>query len=756
MGEMKNVTTTPSQKNTQKSTEPSQKKGHKTLWWVFGVVVGMVLIGGLVYGLIIYDKYVRGIVVETVLPGAPHLVMHVTINPTAQQYIDLEMNMEKIPGYHLLKKELDDTGTGKTLSAFIHDSLAEQGLNYEEDIAPALADEAIIVVPDISAAKGKLEEQIAHVQTKTLALTQNERGVIMGVQTDHVQFVEAPDGAQEELQEPQDVPKQPLQQEQQNGGLSADADIKFIMSAEVKNMSEARSTLKKFQEDGSLYDMEQKSIYGYRYYRQQLKNDDGHSSAIGVGDLYHALLGGHWIFSNDEEYLIDAIARKKVNSFLGFTVDDDELPSVSLSEDTVYNGLYENLQANGKSFLASAFVNVDQTILTGQNDQAQQMNVQIDNEIASYIKYPDRYKGAFGVMIDPKGILIKNVTHQEVISSEDVMNTPYNVGMVEQIPSQLNDKFTDGFLEYDNIQDLYYSFKKNALTQEGIDALNEMRDQMRVDIGLDYETDVIDQLEGEMALSLFTRAAVAPEGALMVRVNDQARMVTSFEKMVNALKMMYMEKLRAQEMMCVSIEDAQMATEFGCDVLSGQIVAIDNSGITQTDVAQGKIYSYKVPETEISFDFGFKDNILIFGSNFATVESLLGADPTMSLAQDQSYELSFSELDKEGYIVARVKPFGIWNGISYMLDAYIYGQMQLSDEELEAMPPEQRVMIDQMRAQQDDIAFLIGTLTRTFDTITGIRSIAESDSYVRTGTYFYLKDLPEEEKNRANEIIDKF
>lgn len=731
----------------------SKKHGHKLLWWIFGGVLGLVLVGGLIYGLITYDKYVRTIDVETVMPGGSHLVLHVTINPAAQQYVDLEINMEKIPGYHLIKKELDEAGTGKTLSQFIHDSLAQQGLNYEDDIAPALADEAIIVIPDVSAVKGKLEEQIARAQTRTLALAPNERGVIMGVQSENNDLVQLDEGQESSVEMPQEpeVEEQPLEAPEET--VASQTPIKFMMSAKVKDMSEARRTLKKFQEDESRYNMEQKNIYGYKYYRQQMKNDHGDGSLVGVGDLYHALLGGQWIFSNDEEYLRDAIARKKAIGPLGFMFDEDDLPEASLAEDAVYNGLSENLEAHGKAFLASAFINVDQSIFTGRADSTE-MTVQMENEIASYIKYPQRYKGAFGVMIDPKGILIKNVTHQETILSEDIKNTPYNVGMVENVPSQLNEKFTDIFLEYDNIRDLYYSFKKNALTQEGIDELNVMRDQMRVDIGLDYETDVIDQLEGEMALSLFTRATVAPEGALMVRVNDPARMVTSFEKMVEALKMVYMEKLRAQEAMCISIEDVQMATEFGCDTLSGQIVAIDDSGITQTDVANGTIYSYKVPETQMSFDFGFKDHILIFGSNYATVESLLGADPELQLAKDRSYELSFSELDKEGYIVARVKPFGVWNGISYMLDAFIYGQMQFSEEELSAMPPEQRVMIDQMRAQQDDLSFLIGALARTFDTVTGIRSIAESDNYVRTGTYFYVVDLPEADKKRANEIID--
>lgn len=765
MDDAKPITDTAVKQGEQQSKAPEVKKlstpkkhRRKVLLWIFGIVCSVLIISGIACIFISYDKYVRAVDVEKLMPGGSHLVLHVTINPQAEQYVDLEKNMEKIPGYHLLKKELDESGTGKTLSAFIYDSLAENGLNYEEDIAPVLADEAMIAVPDVSAVKDRLKEQIAHVQTKTIALSPNERGMIMGVQSEHsdlAQFTDEPKALSEFFSDQNlafdEGAQEKIDPVEKNVSV---APVKFIMAAKVQSITEARRTLKKLMENETRYAMEQKKVFGFTYYRQQIKNDSGESSAVGVGNLYHALIGGQWLFSNDEDYLTNAIARKKVDSLLGFTVDEADLPSASLAEDIIYNGLYENLQANGKPFLASAYINVDQSILTGRNNSTE-MNLRMGEDITSYIKYPQRYKGAFGVMVDPKGVLIKNVTHQEMILSEDVKNTPYNVGIVEQIPSQLNDKFTDVFLEYDNVQDLYYSFKKNALTQEGIDALNKLRGEMRVEIGLDYETDVIDQLEGEMALALFTRATLAPEGALMVRVKDSQRMIASLEKMVRVLKTVYMEQLRVQEAMCISVDDPEMATTFGCNALSGQIVAIDDSGITQTAVANGTIYSYKVPETQMSFDFGFKDDILIFGSNFATVESLLNVDSAMQFAQDESYVKSFAELDKEGYIVARVKPFGVWNGVSYMLDELLYGQMQFSQEELAQMLPEQRAMIDELRTQQDEMFFLIGALARTFDTVTGIRSIAQTDNYVRTGTYLYLKDLPEEDKKRANEIIDK-
>ena len=79
---------------------------------------------------------------------------------------------------------------------------------------------------------------------------------------------------------------------------------------------------------------------------------------------------------------------------------------------------------------------------------------------------------------------------------------------------------------------------------------------------------------------------------------------------------------------------------------------------------------YKIPETSLSFDLGFKDGKAIFGSHHAIVLAAmkdLGKNTDLSIAKSKEFGVISENVFAEGYSKACINTLGLWNSVEYYI-----------------------------------------------------------------------------------------
>jgi hypothetical protein len=367
------------------------------------------------------------------------------------------------------------------------------------------------------------------------------------------------------------------------------------------------------------------------------------------------------------------------------------------------------------------------------------------------------------------------------------------------LPSRLNGKFADVYFSYANIKELYYSFKKNQLTDEGRDRLNEIRNEAASMINFDFETDLIDQFDGELAGVMYTKSKEAPEGAVLVTVKDEEKMVQVFTELIELGKAVYLEQAQSSleriSRMCSrassSSNNNPYSPNYGgyksfyspqdcSEMIAKQervMELIANTGLQETETALGKIYSYKFPLKEMSqgmvpfdfsFDFGFWEGKMILASNYATVEKLMeefNSGEEERLYQNENFQKAIKRLGvEEGYSKAYLRPYGLWNVGEYVYSEFKKEKEAAMSRALEgsssqsqgmtpaspleaALTPSEQEMEEQVRA--------ISKIFKTLNAVTGVNSSIKEGEYVKSTTFFEIKELPAEEKAEAEKILEE-
>lgn len=754
----------PEEGEKKKSSNPLPKS-RTWLKWIVGLGALLIVLGAILLGVYYYDLYKKKSEITELLPGGAHIVMKIQINADAAQYTHLENVMERIPGYHLFKKRIDKTGSGKTLSEHVRETIRSYNLDYDDDIKTVLGDEAIVVLPDILELSRNLRDRVPFLPNQITTITSDEQkqSFLSRFLTTTEAFTIPSDSLSTDL----------------DSGAEPPLEADFLMSAQIIDLDQAKNVLKKMQSDEARYTVDKKKAHGLPYVRLQEKID-GQNSLIGIGDMYHTIIGGHWIISNNEQLMTDTLARK---SALGWFAFLSKKPSQdALRNDDTFNSVDSVLESKDASNLFSVFVNVNMKELSDALTHGDNQNT-----LSEYFNYPERYIAGFAVEVDEKGFVMRSVTEDTSVANQDFTNTPISEGLTQKIPANLNEKFGDFYIEYDNIKDLYYSFKNNGLTPKGIQKLNEVRDDIATEIGIDYETDIIDQIAGGVASVLFARSGQAPEGAILMEVVDPERMRLSMEKAIEVFKESTIEKVRSDAEFCKEYNELLINQESEYDQFSDQsffapqecpdveqqVQAIRDSSIVETQTGAGTIYSYKSPEnTDISFDFGFQDSIMIAATNFATVESVFVAmeKTAGTFATQEDFLQAFEGLEQEGYVVQYVKLLGVWNSIQYVFD-YFTKQEELpgegedstqsetaTDAEMFDQPidPEIQAFQQEIKQRGQDIRFLIGAYMRVIDTIASISKGEQGNENISGNTRIQITDISPEDLQRANAILDGF
>lgn len=701
------------------------------------IILVAVFSGGVFFGLGFYDKYLRVLSVESVLPSNANIVAKITINPDGEQFTLLESNLKKFPGYDLLKKELDDAGDGKTVSQVIQDKFKERGLDFQSDIKPVISDEAYVVIPNASPLGKNIQNDLllSFEQKKAeslAALSDNKDKVVLGERDDK---------------------KRPAQ-------------LDFIVASEIKDVKKAKDVLLKLQKDDR-YKVTIKSNDGYSYYELSLKDDNSSPSYINYAVTYHAMLGSNWVFTSNENYMKEVIGLRKKQQIFSSLFSKGKI--ASLENDTDFQKVDKELNDKSDRRLVEVYYKINFSDFFGKRDC-----VGSDcSSVTDYIKYPENIISGFLVRVEPDGIVLTMDSNS--VSLGDMQNVPVEKSLAKKIPQQVNGRWTDVFVEYNNMKELYYGFKKNNLTDKGLEEWNKAISDMKNAIGIDIESNFIDLISGNSSFVLFTKKDLSPEGAAIFEISDPQKMNDTMHKIIEVIKNFQIEMyssyadMNVEDSYDVTNQDYVRQKQAMQKKYQEALKRVENSSITETDLAEGKIYSYAiespeidslVPSFKVTLNYSLEDGRFIFSTDFFALQSLLvglksGAQG--ALADSADYKTASRYYAPQMYADSYINTQGICNSMEYYYHKFFDGlysnQSQFCDEVDKDECQKQQDSIVEMKQEQEDGMFAFVSIARTLK-LTGVYSALAGEA-VKTSWFLNIVEIPKDEKDRAERILEK-
>ncbi len=699
----------------------------------------LVVIGFL--GIEFYDTYLKKIATEKVVKGEVNVVLKINTDVDFEQYQLLDEHLKKFPGYELLEKELDETGKGKSPSQFIQDKLKENNLNFQNDIRPVLGQDLYVLIPNLESLEKNLWHRMAFLKDNTNALL-NRQAEEHRIQKGFL--------AQSEISQSKDESKvlgTTTDYYAMNKDVPKMEPLDFIIASQIKDLKEAKRVLNKIKLDKSTYKVKETKLKGYIYYQiENLKCKSDKTVPFDVNTTYHALIGRNWVMSTNENDLKEMIRQRKKDHVLtmlkGPFIKKTQEMMVLENSCEFKNVMDEIAPQKEKGIILGYFkVNFKKFF-----DIPQGHEESYGYSPTKYFKYPEKFVFGFLFKVEQSGIALRSVSNQ--VSLKNAAKAPYTQGLVEKIPTMVDGRFTDVYFENENVKDLYYNFKENNLTKEGLDEWNKIRKEVDDEVGIDFERDIIDQLNGNVAAALFAKRELEPEGAIIAEIENKERIVESARKMIEMVKTAYIGMLsigsgsslympqQQENIGDYSINSYYPGTSEDQEQMNALIETIRNSQLTETQTEQGTIYSYKLPETSFSFDFGFSGNILILGSHFAATKEIMGELANGSvpkLADDENYRTVSSYIFPEGYSKLFVNTFGVWN-----MFEYYFNQFGLFDQQ-----------------EDKDMFFAIGAIVRTINLIGSVNATSQDEQSAKSSVYFNIKELPKEVKDRAECLLEE-
>ena len=721
----------------EEEDELKQKSSKIKKYAITGIVIiaAFAMSAGGLWGMELYDKFLKSIPIEEVLPGDAEAVLLINLNPDSPQYVLLDEQFKKFPGHGKIMKEFDDVGEGKTLSQFFQDKLKEHGLDFQADIKPVLGETGYVLIPNLKPIESEFQKRFSWLNQGTRSFAkdyfalnddpekiafdltgQNTR--VLGMTSDYF--------------------------------MTADMDtsiesIDFIIASEVKDISEAKQVIEKIRSNTDAYEVSEKDHQGYQYFKvTNLQNDSGEESLVNIKDTYHALVGQNWIMATREEDIKRIVENRKSEHTLTKIIPFRKVEADTfepLARNDQYQGVLNDLRAQNQD-TGSGLITGYYTLNFNDFFKPGQSSDELGTSYTDFFKYPDRLVGGLMIKAQEDGIVFRSTSNQFTL--EDTDNILFDEGLVGEIPYQLDNRWADVFFEYDNVKSLYYSFKRNNLTKEGLDTWNETRQGLNAALGIDLERDLVDQLTGALAVAVYTRKGLEPEGVVIADIENKDKVLSTIGKLIELGKQTYSQM--SPYAICFDPNvSAELQKDSFCDqlqldkaqrkILEEQAAQIMNSSLVETQTEFGTIYSYKLPGTSFSFDFGFKDQQVVFGSHYAIVEASLrdlGKNPDASIAKSKEYQLVASNVYPEGYSKVCVNSLGLWNSIEY------YAAMLMPDQ-----------------TQNDrDMMSAMGSIVKTINLFGGADTISKERKDTMSSIYLGIKELPKEEREKAEQFIN--
>lgn len=712
----------------------------------------LVVVGGY-FGLDAKDIYLTKVPLENILKGDGEVVVSLNSDTDFQQYKFLDDNLRKFPGYKLIEKELDDVGEGKTMSQAFQDELAAHNLSFDEDIRPVIDNKTLVVIPTVKPLTNELQKFTFNIGKKAkhaLRLRELEGEV-----------VSAEDAlASGEIAEAGKIKVLGLTSDFYAEGMSENEKkaepVDFVIGAGVKSLRKAKQVLEKIKGDTAKYDVSEVKFKGYTYYKvtRKLSEEDLNELLSSVKDTYHALIGHNWVMATNEADLKEMISARKENHTLSKLAfwKKPEINMKNLASDGNYNVIKKDLTVKAQEGLISVYLK------TNMNDLAPSANPEFKQK--QFFKTPeeDLLLGLL-LRVTPDGLVLRAASNQMNLSG--IQNTPIETGLIQKMPQKVANRWTDVYSETANVKDLYYNFKKNNLTKDGVDALNEAREGVKEMVGVDFdfEADLIDHFSGNAAFTAFTARGLAPHGSFIVEIDDDVAMLESVNKIVDIVKniqllpyqMMMQPPMTNSSLADPSMQDSMTSTPPSFEMpaemkqmYEDKIKAIQESGLVEMQTDAGSVYVYQIPGMpELSLSCAFSEGKMMMGTNQDVVVDLVkefGVGNTVKLTKTEDFSRITQNIHSEGYAKSIIVPLGLWNGTSYYME-------QMSS-----------AMGYGMQEEDKEVINAIGTFVKTINAISAIETVSptsEDRSLAKSAIYIDIKEVSAEEKEYAERILEK-
>ncbi|MBT3356313.1 DUF3352 domain-containing protein [bacterium] len=723
-----------------------------------GFLLTILLVVGGYFGFEARDVYLAKVPLEEILKGDAEVVFNINSNADFEQYKYLDDNLRKFPGYKWLEKELDDVGEGKTMSQAFQDELAAHNLSFNDDIKKVIGDKTIAVIPSVTSLTNELQKFALNTgkNAKNSLRKRELEGKIVNANEAWISGDMTEVGRVKVLGLTSDFYAQGSSMEQKQP-----EPVDFLIGASIKSLKEAKRVLNKIKKDTTNYQVAEVKFEGYTYFKvtRKIENEEEVNEMLSsVKDTYHALVGHNWIMATKESDLKEMISARRANHVLSKITfwKKNESAMTSLANDGNYQLIEKDLAFNSQNGLISAYLKVDYTSLMSSSspeDTAYKPKKFFKSQES------DLLLGAL-FRVTPSGVVIRTSSNQ--INLVGVNNTPIETGLIQKMPKHFADRWTDVYFETSKVKSLYYNFKKNNLTQDGIDAVNEAREAVRDSFGVnfDMESDFIDHFNGDIAFGVFTGNRQAPHAAMVVEVDDEVAMLESVRKIVEITKiiqlMPYQMMMGAsspisaqsnssneQDIMRPSANSLTMPKETQ-EMYAKKIKEIQDSSLIEVQTDPGPSYVYDIPGVPgISLTCSFFDGKMILGTDQNVVVSLqkeFGNGNATKLIKADEFERIVKNIYPQGYSKSLITPLGVWNGFSYYME-------QIASAMGTGMDQEER-----------EVVSAIGTVFRTINSISSIQTISpasEEKSRSKSSLYIDIKEVDAEEKERAEEILMK-
>ncbi|MEF3691696.1 MAG: DUF3352 domain-containing protein [Candidatus Moraniibacteriota bacterium] len=710
------------------------------------------ILGGVVYfGLDFYEKKIRTVALEKVLPKDSNGIIKVNINPDSNQFQLLESNMQKFPGYDILKKEFDEAGEGKTMTDLFFEKLKEKNLDFEADIKPAIGEEAYVVFPDMKPLFQNISREVVTLKNNLYAKA---------------------------------IDKNIIKDEDFSGGMVMGAEeeplipLDFIMASDIRDKKKALEVIEKLKNDEK-YETETRKFKGYEYIRIKIKNVENpeEGSYLNYIETFHIVLGGNWFMTSKEDYLKEAVERCKKQGIIKGLFSGDS--TGTLFEDESYKKVLAELRESDEQGMMFFYTKLNFEKIFKDNCQ-NGGSFCLDNK---YLKYPEDIIYGFSLKMEEAGVKISSSSNQSSLGKEEIKNKSQADSLANKLPAKAGDAWLDVMVEHNNLKNFYYNFKKNNLTEESIKSLNDIRQEVKDTIGIDFESDLIDLISGSVGFSLFTSTERLPEGVILADLTDGDKMLETMKKMVEVFKIIQIEEAESLNSLYSQYDPNSFSSTRNVTVgenkeVQALVNKIKESRLEETNLPEGKIFVYKPVKSELmplseyspELVFALKNNFMILGSSYYSVEAVLkglSSENGERLAKGKYYSQAAEKFYPENYLTTYINMFGVWNIAKYaekefeeaMQNSYAAacraqsqypagGTANINYRDY-CSPQEAEKELESIR----EYFFGIGAIVRTLNIIS--YSEALGDQSKKQTIFIHLKELPKDEKEKAEKILYK-
>lgn len=727
------------QKKAEKYPGFFRRFSPKYLLWVVVLLICALLAGGGAWAASWYVRNVKVFPVMSVLPASPDLALEVNINPDSEEYALLETHASVFPGYDLLKKSLDPVGEGKTLSRVFQDSFKHFGLDFEGDIRPVLSDSAFVVVSDMSPIGESIQKSSVAFgssvsQTISRAFSSTRREIAFSNRDASSSHPKVLGDMTVRGVESDFAPTKPLD---------------FLVASPIRNREKALQTLEKMKK-GAEFDVEPKEFHGLSYFKVSLRSGkkegapDDLSRFVRFRTLYHAFVGGNWVFGSSEDEIKRVLERQSARNAIGLFMS--EKPMETLTDNMDFRSVRHELgnPAISESLIIGYFNVASETFLKHPSCSGSSCF-----DASEWFRYPERMILGWSLGLTESGVDMRLTSASE---NEPFPGKPESERFSSMIPEKADGKWLNIFSEHDALKSRFYDFKRAQLTDAGRNAWEEFRNTLRTATTVDIERDVIDHLSGGSAFSVFTAGDAEPEGVFVAHVDDPKAVRASIEKVTTFVRNMVLSWQSMLPPMGVSMTEENI--DF--DALLAKPV------FSETQTPEGTIYSFKLsnefPFSLLSFDFGFKDNVIVLGTHFVAVQTFLremGNGSEKKLSRSDFYRSVRSAVPEEHYQNSFVVTRGVWDIVGYYMKtmsrmAESMGVLsEGGSEDVSATSPS----LLEVESETNDLLFAIGAIFRTMKLI-GSESVSR-DGFETSSSRIVIESLPLEEKERAERILEE-